>query len=59
MPRKRYSTKRHCPLGVNSALLRLEVVRPRSFSRHTSPHPIQRTHGCGADGGEPTAGGVD
>ena len=50
---------RHCQLGVNSALLRLEVVRPRSFSRHTSPRPIQRTHGCGAGGGEPTAGGVD
>ena len=29
------------------------------LSRRTSPHPIQRTRGCGAGGGEPTAGGVD
>ena len=32
---------------------------PIVLSRRTSPHPIQRTRGCGADGGEPTAGGVD
>ena len=33
----------HSQRGVDSALLRLEVVRPRSFSTHTSPHPIRRT----------------
>ena len=32
---------------------------PIVLSRRTSPHPIQRTRGCGADGGEPTAEGVD
>ena len=32
---------------------------PIILSRRTSPHPIQRTCGCGADGGEPIAGGVD
>ena len=32
---------------------------PIVLSRRTSPHPIQRTHGYGAGGGEPTAGGVD
>ena len=32
---------------------------PIVISRRTSPHPIQQTRGCGADGGEPTAGGVD
>ena len=41
---------RSCP--VKSTL-------PTVFSRRTSPHPIQRTRGCGAGGGEPTAGGVD
>ena len=41
---------RSCP--VKSTL-------PIVFSRRTSPHPIQRTRGCGAGGGEPTAGGVD
>ena len=41
---------RSCP--VTSTL-------PTVFSRRTSPHPIQRTRGCGAGGGEPTAGGVD
>ena len=40
---------RSCP--VKSTL-------PIVFSRRTSPHPIQRTRGCGAGGGEPTAGGV-
>ena len=35
------SPHRHCQLGVDSALLRLEVVRPRSFSTHTLPHPIR------------------
>ena len=29
------------------------------LSRRTSPHPIQRTRGYGAGGGESTAGGVD
>ena len=47
----------HCQLGVNSALLRLEVVRPRSFSTHTSPQPIRRTPAFGARGGAST--GVD
>ena len=32
---------------------------PIVLSRRTSPHPIQRTRECGADGGEPIAGGVD
>ena len=32
---------------------------PIVLSRRTSPHPIQRTRACGADGGEPIAGGVD
>ena len=32
---------------------------PIVLSRRTSPHPIQRTRGCGADDGEPIAGGVD
>ena len=41
---------RSCP--VKSTL-------PIVFSGRTSPHPIQRTRGCGAGGGEPTAGGVD
>ena len=41
---------RSCP--VKSTL-------PIVLSRRTSPHPIQRTRGCGAGGGEPTAGGVD
>ena len=36
-------TEGHCQLGVDSARLRLEVVHPRSFSTHTSPHPIRRT----------------
>ena len=31
---------------------------PIVLSRRTSPHPIQRTRECGADGGEPIAGGV-
>ena len=48
---------RHCQLGVHSALLRLEVVRSRSFSTHTSPHPIRRTPAVGARGGAST--GVD
>ena len=41
---------RSCP--VKSTL-------PIVFSRRTSPHPIQRTRGCEAGSGEPTAGGVD
>ena len=41
---------RSCP--VKSTL-------PIVLSRRTSPHPIQRTRGGGAGGGEPTAGGVD
>ena len=45
----------HCQLGVDSALLRLEVVRPRSFSTHTSPHPIRRTPAFGTRGGASTA----
>ena len=32
---------------------------PIVLNRRTSPHPIPRTRGCGADGGEPIAGGVD
>ena len=36
---------------VRAALLRLEVVRPRSFSTHTSPHPIRRTPAFGTRGG--------
>ena len=44
----------HCQLGVDSALLRLEVVRPRSFSTHTSPHPIRRTPAFGTRGGAST-----
>ena len=32
---------------------------PIVLSRRTSLHPIQRTRDCGADGGEPIAGGVD
>ena len=47
---------RHCQLGVDSALFRLEVVRPRSFSTHTSPHPIRRTPAFGARGGASTGG---
>ena len=39
---------RYCPLKST-----LRIV----LSRRTSPHPIERTRGCGADGGEPTAGG--
>ena len=31
---------------------------PIVLNRRTSPHPIQRTRECGADGGEPIAGGV-
>ena len=43
----------------SSALLPRDIDAPIVLSRRTSPHPIQRTRGCGADGGEPTAGGVD
>ena len=48
-----------CQLGVNSALLRLEIVRPRSFSTHTSPHPIRRTPAFGARGGGSTGDVAD
>ena len=41
---------RYCPVKST-----LRIV----LSRRTSPHPIQRTRGCGADGGEPTARGAD
>ena len=47
----------HSQLGVDSARLRIEVVRPRSFSTHTSPHPIRRTPAFGTRGGAST--GVD
>ena len=57
VPARPPELERHCQLGVNSALLRLEVVRPRSFSTHTSPHPIRRTPAFGAHGGAST--GVD
>ena len=50
---------RHCQLVVGSALLPREIDASIVLSRRTSPHPIQRTRECGADGGEPIAGGVD
>ena len=37
----------------------VKSMPPIVLSRRTSPHPIQRTRGCGADGGEPTARGAD
>ena len=36
----------------------VKSMPPIVLSRRTSPHPIQRTRGCGADGGEPTARGA-
>ena len=42
-------------------VLLLEVERPRSFSRHTSPRPIRRRPALGARGGAPTpiSGGAE
>ena len=67
-----YDWRRDCDDGYRSRyedgivnLLRaarsspVKSTLPIVLSRRTSPHPIQRTRGCGAGGGEPTAGGVD
>ena len=62
-PSSRPETPRWIILGIVNLLMAarscpVKSTLPIVLSRRTSPHPIQRTRGCGAGGGDPTAGGV-